>query len=156
LKGRTDEVVDFGIKALDDLIHRTSEPPPTPAPRPAPVLFPAHLDALVQTSPAPEPSPDVAPFLHGADALGAPAVRVVGRADLAAIKGDDWLAPVAVAPPRSREAMPLPIGAVRNWLQGAARVEVADIEGTASQPKPSGAGRPALRWYGPEAEESRV
>src|SRR5262249_52360069 len=27
---------------------------------------------------------------------------------------------------------------------------------TASQPKPSGAGRPALRWYGPEAEESRV
>src|SRR5262249_34693664 len=122
----------------------------------APVLFPAHLDALVQTSPAPEPSPDVAPFLHGADALGAADVQVVWRADLDAIKEDDWLETVAVAPPRSREAMPLPIGAVRNWLQGAARVEVADIEGTASQPKPSGAGRPALRWYGPEAEESRV
>jgi CRISPR-associated endonuclease/helicase Cas3 len=156
LKGRGG-AIDFGIKALEDLIRGAGEPPPEPAPRHGPMLFPAHLDAWVQTSPAPVPSPDVAPFLHGAEALEAADVQVVWRADLRSGEEQDWLATVAVAPPRSREALPLPVGAVRSWLSGRAAVEVADIEGAASESKLLGAGRPALRWCGPdEAQGSRV
>jgi CRISPR-associated endonuclease/helicase Cas3 len=149
-------VIDFGVTALDGLIRDAGEPPPQPAPRPGPALFPAHLDAWAQTSPAPEPSPDVAPFLHGAEALEAADVQVVWRADLARGQEEDWRETVAVAPPRSREAMPVPVDAVRNWLREAAPVEVTDVEGVTTQPRHAGAGLPALRWYGPEAEDSRV
>src|SRR5262249_35662562 len=114
----------------------------------------AHLDAWVQTSPAPRPSPDVAPFLHGAEALETADVQVVWRADLHPGQEDDWLETVKAAPPQSREAMPLPLVAVQNWLRERTPAEVADIEGIAGQTEATGGGRLALRWYGPESEES--
>jgi CRISPR-associated endonuclease/helicase Cas3 len=155
LRGQAD-VIDFGVNALNDLIRGASKPPPRTTPRPAPVLFLAHLDAWVQTSPAPRPSPDVAPFLHGADALETADVQVVWRADLRPDQTEeDWLNIVSAAPPRSREAMPLPLVAVQNWLREGAPAEVADIEGIAGQTEAIGGGRLALRWFGPEAEGSR-
>jgi CRISPR-associated endonuclease/helicase Cas3 len=149
-------MIDFGINALDALIRSAGSPPPEPAPQPGPVLFPAHLDAWVQTSPAPQPSPDVAPFLHGADALGLADVQVVWRADLDAEQQQDWVETVAAASPRSREAMSLPVSAVRNWLRGQTPVEVTDMEGGSAQQGRPGPGRPALRWYGPDSEDTRV
>jgi CRISPR-associated endonuclease/helicase Cas3 len=148
------DVVDFGISALDARLQ-TAQPPPAARVRHAPVLFPAHLDALAQTSPAPEPSPDVAPFLHGADAFDAADVQIVWRADLVPGQEEDWLAIVAAAPPRSREALPVPIVAVRSWLQQDRPVAVADIEGLGGESLPK-SGRPALRWYGPDTEYSRT
>jgi CRISPR-associated endonuclease/helicase Cas3 len=152
--GESGGAVDFGVNALDGLIQKASKPPPPPTPRPAPFLFPAHLDAWVQTSPAPQPSPEVAPFLHGADALDTVDVQVVWRADLRSDREEDWLETVAAAPPRSREAMPVPVNAVREWLREAAPAEVSDTEGTTGQPGSRGPGRRALRWYGPDSEES--
>src|SRR5205814_1023245 len=94
-----------------------------------PVLLPAYLDAWVQTSPPPVPSPDVAPFLHGMEALEAADVQFVWRADIRPGDEDAWLATVAAAPPRSREALAVPIGAARAWLRRQPNVLVADIEG---------------------------
>lgn len=148
------ELVDFGVNALNDLIQGACKPPPRTTPRAAPILFPAHLDAWVQTSPAPRPSPDVAPFLHGAEALDTADVQVVWRADLRPGQEDDWLETVKAAPPRSREAMPLPLVAVQNWLREGMPAEVADIEGIAGHAEATGEGRRALRWYGPESEGS--
>jgi CRISPR-associated endonuclease/helicase Cas3 len=150
------DVFDFGVNALNELIHGASKAPPTITPRTAPVLFPAHLDAWVQTSPAPRPSPDVAPFLHGSEALETADVQVVWRADLHPDQTEeDWKEIVSAAPPRSREAMPLPLVAVQNWLRQGAPAEVADIEGISGIMDAAPGGRLALRWYGPEAEGTR-
>jgi CRISPR-associated endonuclease/helicase Cas3 len=148
--------LDFGVNSLNGLIRGAAKPPPGTTPRLAPILFPAHLDALAQTSPAPRPSPDVAPFLHGAEALEAADVQVVWRADLHPGQENDWLETIAAAPPRSREAMPLPMVAVQNWLRQGQPAEVADIEGIPAQEETAGGGRSALRWYGPDTEESHL
>jgi CRISPR-associated endonuclease/helicase Cas3 len=113
-------------------------------------MFPVHLDLWAQTSPEPVPSPDVAPFLHGPAALGAADVQLVWRADLSADPDDqDWVGVVAVAPPRSREALPLPLAAALGWL-GQEVPEVADQEGTGAARAPREI-RPAVCWRGPDA-----
>jgi CRISPR-associated endonuclease/helicase Cas3 len=152
------ETIDFGVNALNERILKATDPPPVSTPRHAPVLLPAHLDAWVQTSPSPTPSPEVAPFLHGAEALDTADVQVVWRADLQPGREEEWRDIVAAAPPRSREALPLPVQAVRDWLLQGAPAEVADIEGTLPQEKQPTQERPrfALRWRGPDAEESSV
>ena len=66
LQSQGDEL-DLGIAWLtarlpDDLSPYTLQPPH------APVVLPAHVDALAQTAPVPFPSPDVAVFLHGPQA----------------------------------------------------------------------------------------
>jgi CRISPR-associated endonuclease/helicase Cas3 len=145
-----DEPLDFGVHALDDVV--AAHPPPAPEPRHAPVMFPAHVEAWVQTGPAPVPSPDVAPFLHGADALDAADVQVVWRADLAdAFDDAAWAATVAAAPPRSREALPLPVSAVRDWLRQAPTAPVADLEGVSAEAGAGGTARRAVCWRGPDA-----
>ncbi len=146
--------LDFGIEAFDQILRGGSSPP-APTLRHAPVLLPAYLDAWVQTSPAPVPSPDVAPFLHGGDALEAADVQVVWRADLLSGQEQDWLAVVASAPPRSREALTVPSGVVRRWLLGAP-ADVADVEGVQVEEAPVGKGRLVLCWRGPDSTESRV
>lgn len=146
----TEKVVDFGVNAFDALLARVGGGP-VAAPVHAPVMFPAHLDLWTQTSPEPVPGPDVAPFLHGPDALGAADVQVVWRADLDPSPDDqDWVGVVAVAPPRSREALPLPFAAALGWL-GENAPEVADQEGTGGGAEPPRGIRPVLCWRGPEA-----
>lgn len=123
------DTVDFGIGALPvDTAPRETE---TSRPH-APVLFPAHLDAWVQTSPRPTPDPDVSRWLHGTDEV-VQDVQVVWRADLTADllaqSPEDALAQVAFCPPVSLEAATVPLPAVRRWLQGASTDAVADVEG---------------------------
>lgn len=138
---------------------RVASPPP-------PVLLPTHLDAWSQTSSPPHADPDPDLWLHGLRDSADLDVSVIWRADLAELNADhtealtDW---VAACPPGAGEAMSVPIGAVRRWLEGqlgagaTAAGEVADIEGSAATISPSRArgrdrpaGRPALRWRADE------
>jgi CRISPR-associated endonuclease/helicase Cas3 len=141
--------VDFGVAAIEpllrgaDLVNLNSESSP------GPLLFPAHLESWVQTNPSPSPDPDVAPFLHGYQALEAADVQVVWRADLDGVDPKEWGQIVQLAPPVATEALPLPIAAVTRWLKNQ-RQEIADVEGVAPEAKEEKTekGRPILRWRG--------
>jgi CRISPR-associated endonuclease/helicase Cas3 len=143
--------VDFGINDLDPKLPKTAEEMrPLLAPQPdAPLLFPAHLDAWVQTNPMPDPNPDVGPFLHGpADA--AADVQVIWRADLDESNRKVWPDIVRLMPPRIREALPVPLYELRAWLRKSAEGDVADIEGVheREQYDPRATSRRVLRWRG--------
>lgn len=146
--------VDFGVNRLDARLQDVNvtdlgkmlAPQPDP-----PLLFPAHLDAWAQTNPKPTPDPDVAPFLHGA-ASGPADVQIIWRADLTEQNEPLWKGIVGLMPPRTREAMPVPLFEVQRWLRGEAPGEIADIEGSdaeqdAHQRAPQRSGV-VLRWRG--------
>lgn len=82
-----------------------------------PKLLPSHLDALVQTSPRPAQEPDIDLFLHGVK-QGNPDVNVIWRRDLNDLPRYDWHKVVALCPPSSLEAMPVPIWNFRKWFAG--------------------------------------
>jgi CRISPR-associated endonuclease/helicase Cas3 len=161
---RREATVDLGVEAMQRLLSEATEGPERRAldvpVSEAPVLLPAHLDLLAQTSPPPEPDVEVGLFLHGAD-LGSAEVQVVWRGDLSRSATDSWAAMVALAPPTSREAIALPISAVRRWLLGDAPADVADVE-RAADPTLEASGlapadaRPCLRWQGPRHEGTTV
>jgi CRISPR-associated endonuclease/helicase Cas3 len=117
----------------------------------APVLLPAHLDTLVQTSPTPEPEPLIALFLHGPE-RGASDVQVVWREDLKDSDPSDWGEIVGLCPPSSREAMPVQIGTFRRWFAGKARADEteSDMEGARVSEDELQEQRwlPALVWRG--------
>jgi CRISPR-associated endonuclease/helicase Cas3 len=167
LKGQsTDEVVDFGIDALDRLWQAACERDPelvdelqAPAPH-APVMLPAHLDCWCQTSPMPVPDPDVSLFLHGPE-QGQPEVQVCWRADLDDISDPEkrkaaWTQAVILCPPVSAECLSVPLWLVRQWLTESAGDDdaYADVLGGRSPAPPESAavrpGRGALLWRGPD------
>ena len=149
--------VDFGIDRLDEKMRGNGPEKPTKVltkRQESPLLFPAHLDAWVQTHPYPEPDPDVAPFLHGRSDTSAD-VMVVWRADLDPKKESSWEAIVSLMPPLTREALPVPVHEVRAWLKNTAKAEIADVEGTSTEISDAGAEeRPILRWRG--RDDTRV
>lgn len=107
-----EKTVDFGVLAMDDYLKKhPADGAFSPASH-APPFLPAYLEAWCQTAAIPDADPAVAPFLHGPDAFDVDEVQVVWRADLE----DNWLDAVMVAPPSIREAMAVPIWALRNWL----------------------------------------
>lgn len=165
-------VVDFGIAGMDRLWRDAVAADPAlpdrlraPAPS-APVLLPAHLDAWCQTSPVPVPSPDPAPFLHGPD-RGRPEVQLCWRGDLA-IGGhapeDEihraWVDLLALCPPAAAECLPVPLAAVRRWLDGieqAAELEIADVEAGTDEDELGDEHRVTrriLRWRGADPVRS--
>lgn len=124
--------VDMGIEGFE-LPEDEEELRQMCAPRKnAPVLLPAHLDTLVQTSPRPRPEPEVALYLHGVDS-GSGDVHVVWRADLTRAmfeRGEEQrcIDIVNMAPPTLPETLRLSIGATKHWLRNLP-VELTDIEG---------------------------
>jgi CRISPR-associated endonuclease/helicase Cas3 len=143
--------VDFGVAAMESLLKGLDLVDMNSASPLGPLLFPAQLESWVQTNPTPAPDPDVAPFLHGDQALEAADVQVVWREDLSGVEPWGWKQLVALAPPLTSEALALPIAAVRRWLKNQQQ-EIADIEGvvaTESKEEKRDPGRPALRWRGP-------
>ncbi|ADU51053.1 CRISPR-associated helicase Cas3, Anaes-subtype [Thermaerobacter marianensis DSM 12885] len=160
--------VDLGYHGFARL--KAQNPPPTLPPSSPPVLLPSIVERWVQTSPAPDPDPDVAPYLHGLDAVAPADVQVVWRADIdpadlqvaaqnAAAGGParDWTSYydglLTLVPPRLHEALAVPVWAVRRWLEGEPgdAEDLADGEGIAAPALAAGPGRgrPVLRWQGP-------
>lgn len=149
--GGGDKTIDFGVHAIDVAIPAGRELEPLLAPRNrAPVLLPAYLDRLAQTSPLPAVEPSPVLFLHGPRAEP-PEVQVVWRADL----GEDeasWPAVVTLAPPIAGEVVQVPLAAVRRWLadERAEAADVADVEGaSAAEDSNAQGGVRVLRWRGP-------
>jgi len=149
------KVIDFGIAALDEALSGIDDLSPCVAPAPdAPLLLPAHLDLLCQTSPVPHVQPDIQLYLHGVE-RGGPEVRVVWRADLSESQPDEaWKETVALCPPNSLEALSVPLYRLRRWLQQEASPDDApDVEGAAqddgTEERQTGRRmRPVLVWRG--------
>lgn len=157
------DTVDFGILAMKSWLAEKNVAELISEPRDAPVLLPAHVDLLAETSDASidDPAPDPALFLHGTpDAL--PDVQIVWRADLR----ESDLSPEGVErareilsfmPPRAAEAIAVPIRAAREWLADMQVDDISDVEsgaiGNGAQP-PMGVRR-ALRWLGADSDGTR-
>ncbi|HWB49737.1 MAG TPA: type I-U CRISPR-associated helicase/endonuclease Cas3 [Stellaceae bacterium] len=140
--------VDFGIDKMDALT-----PPDHPAltEKPdAPVLLPAHLDLLSQTSPIPAADPDIALYLHG-PAREPDSITIVWRADIdPAWGGQDLVRLLTLVPPRSREAIELPLWTVRRWLDGRrnSAADVADVPTRRPDDDEGRERRRIFRWKG--------
>ncbi|HWB87254.1 MAG TPA: type I-U CRISPR-associated helicase/endonuclease Cas3 [Bryobacteraceae bacterium] len=126
-----------------------------------PILLPAHVDTLVQTSPQPSPEPAIELFLHGPQ-RGAPDVQVVWRADLEGVEPKKWAEIVDLCPPSSREAMPVQITTFRQWFSGKAKadetesdVEGAGVDAGREDESERQGSKAALAWRG-NVNESRV
>lgn len=155
-KGKSKQkVVDFGLNHF--VVPMT---PNVLSPKPnAPVLMPAHLDLLSHTSPIPAADPEAALYLHG-PSRQQDAITVIWRADI----NPDWSADInpngkgqdvprllMLLPPRSGEAIELPVWAVRRWLSQDRQTadELADVPSSAPEPRErKGKGRQVFRWKG--------
>lgn len=147
--------VDLGVAALQALLPDGDALAALCAPsQHAPVLLPAHLDALVQTAPVPQPSPDVGLFLHGARS-GPADVQVCWRSDLDSddlLRGFDSL---LRCPPSAPECVSVPFHQVRAWLDGSVAEQGSDVESQDEDigSQPAAPERRALRWRGREHSE---
>jgi CRISPR-associated endonuclease/helicase Cas3 len=156
-----DGTVDFGVSALDvrtnalrngnsDRFRSLMAPWDE-----APVLLPAHLDLLCQTSPLSAPEPDVSLFLRGKKAA-APEVRVVFRSDVTGENED--IETLSLAPPTSPEMLAVPLRRLKSWLQNASVEDVAgDVELLREDDETSDSGQAAVHrfviWRGREKSE---
>lgn len=148
--------VDFGIEKMNALTppdHNALTEKPD-----APVLLPAHLDLLSETSPIPAADPDVALYLHG-PARQPDSITIVWRADIDPAWDDqDLIRLLTFVPPRSREAIELPVWTVRRWLEGRGKwaVEVADIPTREPDDEEGRGGRRVFRWKGDDARSQWI
>ena len=150
--------IDLGPSALAD--HIASDPDAakaccTQAQRP-PILRAADLDFWSMTNPAPHPDPHLPLYLHGDPRIEAE-VAIIWRADLTEADLEDEERAgeiVAAMPPRSGEALQLPIAAARAFLLGARRSDGADVQERSNETEGAGGsdGRKALRWRGRESQ----
>ena len=143
--------VDFGVSAFSVRMNPDALAPKADAP----VLLPAHVDLLSQTAPIPAADPEVSLYLHGAERQPN-SVTLIWRADIDPGKHQD--AEVRrlfmLAPPRSLEAIELPLWAVRRWLmrEDKTPAHLADIATAAPEDnksaRPAGQQRKVFRWRG--------
>lgn len=156
-KNQGTDTVDFGIAALEPWLPSGDELSALNAPaQHAPVLLPAHLDALAQTWPVPAPSPDVSVFLHGPRS-GPADVQVCWRSDLTG-EAEDWLDALLHCPPSSPECLAVPFVQMRRWLDGLLPTTGADVIGAVDDDLPVDGGvklqpRRVLRWRGRDHSE---
>jgi CRISPR-associated endonuclease/helicase Cas3 len=145
------EFVEMGVLVLRRALTETPDRATLAADRKnAPVLMPAHVDLLSQTSPEPAVSPDPSLFLHGPETEPAD-VQVVWRADLRDDNRELWCETVAICPPSAAEAISLPLWVVRKWLCRQTPMDIGDMEGMpAEEVRIKGESRPALCWIGPD------
>ena len=152
-------VIDFGIAALDAHLLEVDDLAPYLAPAGnAPLLLPAHVDLLCQTTPRPQVEPDIQFYLHGTG-RGAPEVRVAWRADLDESdteKDKNWPETVSLCPPNSAETMTVPMYRLRRWLADVPDTDDdGDVEGSRdAEEQEKERIRPVLLWRG--RERSRV
>ena len=160
-----DGLVDMGVDAMAALVDRESRDMLGRLLQPSvdsPVMLPAHLDLLVQTSPRPMPDPDPAPFLHGVD-RGEPDLMVCWRSDLrlpVTGNADGWREALSLCPPSPAECMRVPISIVRRWLCDQNAGDGADIESSAANTVSAGEATRALKsvmvWRGAESDDTQL
>ena len=137
-----DGPIDVGPRALLDFPDETTAPKDR-----APLLLKTHMDAWVQTNPEPIVQPSIEWFLHGIREAKIPEVSIVWRWDRSAEA-------LRLVPPRTAEALQIPIGAAKSWLAGGAEIDIADVAtlaefGEASSPAPNnGKSYRLVRWDG--------
>jgi CRISPR-associated endonuclease/helicase Cas3 len=153
--------IDFGIEALRKTLEDVDDFAPYLAPaEDAPILLPAHLDLLCQTSPLPHPEPGMQQYLHGVG-RGEPEAQVVWRADLGEDHGA-WLETVAICRPVSGEMLTAPLWLLRSWLrepsETTGRDSGGDIEGESIRTDNGRGGscRPFLLWRGRRSRVART
>jgi CRISPR-associated endonuclease/helicase Cas3 len=148
-EGEERRFIDFGVEALGTKLSTIENLSELLAPADnAPMLLPAHLDLLCETSPTPNTEPDLSLYLHGRH--GPPEVRVVWRCDLSLKRTEIWSETVALCPPASGEMLSVPLWRFRKWLASAAPIDDSgDVEGTPDGPEESSpSSRPCLVWRG--------
>jgi CRISPR-associated endonuclease/helicase Cas3 len=154
--GGKDQVVDFGISQFSVPLKNEALSPRECAP----VLLPAHLDLLSQTSPIPAADPEVGLYLHGAS-LRPDSITVVWRADVdPEWKDQDIVRLLTLAPPRSLEAIELPVWAVHRWLErrNRATLDIADVPSRESDEQVAAnfRGKLVFRWRGNEQQSGWI
>lgn len=155
VKGKKSRVVDFGILRLNALLATSNISPLYMLPVDAPVLLPAHLDVLVQTSPNPRVSPDPALLLHGPNSREED-VQVVWRADVPKHFLIEDLAILQALPPSSHEALAIPLSALRAFLHQIGGADANDLEGLAETGELiefTGDSKPVAVWRGANGAE---
>lgn len=148
-------VVDFSHHALSRCLRDRSDLSDCLQPAlSAFPLLPAYLDLLAQTSPPPEPDVEISAFLHGTVSPSAD-VLIVWRADLDPDDSESWVNRVAIQPPMSGEACPVPVWEARAWLASTAvdfekahDLEEVSADDVARDEKTDG--KIALAWKGPD------
>lgn len=157
---KTAKSVDFGIRSLPDPPGDSLKDLNSPS-LDAPVLMPAHVDLLVQTSPAPAVEPDLSTLLHGSEKQSAD-VQIIWRADLPnnlrRQVEPDITAIIAQVPPRDAETLQLPLWVAQSWLSRRQSIEtLSDVESGAAdveRTRANEAGRLVFLWRG--LDESRL
>ncbi len=155
--GTQSTCLDFGVNNLTPRLPTSEELRPLLAPAPdAPILLPAHLDLLCQTTPIPHPEPDLAPFLHG-KGRGQPEVSVVWRCDLDPSRLEDWPEIVSLTRPVAGEMLPVPLFRLRQWLRDHTGADpTGDVESSAPEtdtPAVRATATPFLLWRGRDRSE---
>jgi CRISPR-associated endonuclease/helicase Cas3 len=156
-KEKSGQIVEFGLSGFKVAMEIGALSPKEDAP----VLLPAHLDLLSQTSPIPAADPDIGLYLHGTSRQP-DSIAVIWRADIDPknSRDEDIRRLLMLVLPRSLEAIELPIWAVRRWLVQEDRTltHLADIATAAAEEeeraRPGGAKRKVFRWKGND-ERSR-
>jgi CRISPR-associated endonuclease/helicase Cas3 len=149
-KGKNAErVIDLGVQAAARWLPARGNLIPYLAPRAdAPVLLPRDVMLWSRTTPIPTADPEVSLYLHGPGGNRGD-VAIVWRADLV---GDqqDWIDRVAVCPPSMLEAISVPYGEAKLWLENAATGDVPDVEGAdiAEESPRGGKRRSVMCWRG--------
>lgn len=154
-----EQQMDFGIANIKRFAERLDDAPRSrlvSSQTAAPVLLPAHLDMLCQTSQDPWPDPDIALWLHGPQ-RNDPEVQICWRGDLLPPTSPSTehadavrlsLAPlkyaehhkqlihaISLCPPSSAECLSIPMRRVIGWLKSLAkgRRTEADLTGDVPQ-----------------------
>ena len=139
--------VEFGVAAFSIPMASDTLSPKADAP----ILMPAHLDLLSQTSPVPAADPEISLYLHGPDRQP-DSIAVVWRADIEPERPDnvEMRRLLTLVPPRSSEAIELPLWAVRRWLQGnrKASSDIADVPAKEPEQAEGRERRRVFRWKG--------
>jgi CRISPR-associated endonuclease/helicase Cas3 len=147
--GSPEPFVEFGIGGLPRQLVEDSHDLSTEKEN-APILLPAYADLWSQTSPIPAADPDVSLFLHGPRRSPA-SVNIVWRADIAA---DDIATLLDLVPPRSGEAIGIPLWAAQAWLRGATELQasLSDIAERAPEETGGRRGKRVFRYAGSDDE----
>lgn len=149
------DIIEFGVDAFrvpmkNEALTRKED---------APVLLPAHLDLLSQTSPIPSPDPEISLYLHGAN-QEPDSISVIWRSDIDISFEEKQIRRLfMLVPPRAAEAIELPLWAVRCWLEGnrQSASDLGDVAGNQLlEERRTGNENRVFRWRGDDEESKWI